>query len=253
MNSSNNKETEIQRLAEQKTKQRMLQEKIDSLVKAANESLNCGADCMKERREKELQKKYLAAKEKVEDAPSDFKQAEESYFTFVNGKVWYNNFLNQKNTEVARIDAHKLNQEFLKKHDDLKKDIQYYESQNAYMKNMNTLLTNLRDQNSDLKKETDKNKKTVQTSSRLSFYYDDDIETINDWISVFNFIYWVIFSAIIIKFLVLDLKFKDLRLWAYIAFFAIFPYIIFPIHDWLKNTVRNVLQWFDLLERRIVA
>ena len=33
----------------------------------------------------------------------------------------------------------------------------------------------------------------------------------------------------------------------------IFPYIIFPIHDWLKNTVRNILQWLDLLERRIVA
>ena len=100
---------------------------------------------------------------------------------------------------------------------------------------------------------TDKNKKTVQTSSRLSFYYDDDIETINDWISVLSFVYWVIFVCIIIKFVVLDMKFKDVRLWAYIVFFAVFPYIIFPIHDWLKNTVRNILQWLDLLERRIVA
>ena len=140
MDSSNNKETEIQRLAEQKTKQRMLQEKIDSLVKQANESLNCGSDCMKERREKELQKKYLAAKDTVEDAPSNFKEAEESYFKFVNGKVWYHNFLQQKNSEIARIDAHKLNQQFIKKHEDLKKDIQYYESQNVYMKNMDTLL-----------------------------------------------------------------------------------------------------------------
>ena len=67
----------------------------------------------------------------------------------------------------------------------------------------------------------DKNKKTVQTSSRLSFYYDDDIETINDWISVLSFVYWVIFVCIIIKFVVLDMKFKDVRLWAYIVFFRI--------------------------------
>ena len=253
MNNLLSQDTTTQRLAEQSTKQKILQEKLDSLVKRANENLMCGAECKKQRTENELQKKYLAAKDNLQDAPKDLNNAEKNYFTFVNGKVWYNKFQQQKNSEIARLEAHKLNSEFMKKHDDLKKDIQYFDSQNAYIKNMDTLLKKYRDSNKQLKKKVDDNAKNVQTSSRLSFYYEDDIETINDWTSVLTFIYWIIFSALVIKFIVLDTNFTDMYLWLSIAFFAVFPFVIFPVHDFLKNTVKKMLSWFDLLERRVVA
>ena len=141
---------------------------------------------------------------------------------------------------MAKFEANDLNRTFMKKHDEIEKDIKYLHSQNSYIANMDILLKKYQNSNKQLKKETDKNKKTVQTSSRLSFYYDDDIDTINDWISALSFIYWVIFVSVIIKFIVLDVNFTDLYLWMAIGFFAIFPFIVFPIHKWLKTTVKSV-------------
>lgn len=253
MNNFNNKETATQKLAEEKTKQKILQGKLEALIKSANERVACGADCMNEREATKLQKKYLSAKNDVENAPNNLNRAEEKYFTFVNGKLWFQKFKKQKAEEEVRVEASKLNYNFMKKHKELEDNINQYNSQSIYLNNMNTLLDKYIKNNKQLKKETDDNKKAVQTSSRQSYYYDDDIDTINDWISVFSFIYWVIFACIIIKFLILDGQFRDYYLLATLIGFAVFPYIIFPIHEKLKQSVQNLLKWFDLVEKKIVA
>ena len=56
MNNFNDQDTASQKLAENNEQQKLLQQKLNALVERANANLHCGADCMKQRTAKELEK-----------------------------------------------------------------------------------------------------------------------------------------------------------------------------------------------------
>lgn len=210
---SNNKlncDTQIQSLQDQiKSQQRRISifqntqdltmqnaEKVNKLISKANESVMCvpGSDCYKNQEIERLRKKYENKKENKKTAPEQLDYARKNYYTYAFGQPGYI----EKETEVLTTRVNKIIEKKTQQHntdiEEINLFIQSYDSAVNYKKNLLLYLSKLYGENFDLSQEIKDSIASLKTADRKVWYEDDQIKTVDLWVTVLKGLYWLVFA-----------------------------------------------------------
>lgn len=234
-----------------------IQNKIAALTQTINSKVLCGPDCQQNKNSEKLQQKYMTAKENVKTAPDKYNIAEKNYFTFVNGETWWKDHKREKINKNTEIELSKQNNNFIKKYEEVEKDVKYYKSQYLYLNSLDEILDDLENKNSVYKKDSSDHEKKVQTSYRRTTYYKRDINDIISYKSVITYFYYFLVIGLAITLLFFEGEFKNIKVWGIIIGFLSLPYLInpvfIPIQKLISSLFNSIFTNLGLLNKRIIA
>ena len=228
--------------------------KVNNLINKANESVLCGpgSDCYKNQEIERLRKKYENKQSNKRTAPEQLDSARKNYYTYAFGQPGYI----QKETEVLTRRVDKLIVEKTRVHktsiEEINLFIQSYDSAVSYKKNLLLYLSKLYNENMELSQEIKDSIASLKTADRKVWYEDDQIKTIDTWVTVLKGLYWLIFAIFAGLFLYnkmwnIDRPFKYvycvvlllLILWLYISDYIVVKVLHF-VHKLVNYLPKNV-------------
>jgi hypothetical protein len=92
--------------------QKLTTDQINSLLEKAAESIVCGPACQRQKKEEELNKRYLDAKTNIESAPYNLEKAKKNYLVFKNGESYYENVLEEDLIKKSQIISMNIAEKF---------------------------------------------------------------------------------------------------------------------------------------------
>ena len=170
--------------------------KVNKLIDKANESVLCvpGSDCYKNQEIERLKKKYENKQVNKKTAPEQLDSARKNYYTYAFGQPGFI----KKETEILTKRVDKLIVEKTRVHntsiEEINLFIQSYNSAVGYKKNLLLYLSKLYNENFDLSQEIKDSIASLKTADRKVWYEDDQIKTIDMWVTVLKGLYWLIFA-----------------------------------------------------------
>ncbi len=228
--------------------------KVNNLINKANESVLCGpgSDCYKNQEIERLRKKYENKQSNKRTAPEQLDSARKNYYTYAFGQPGYI----QKETEVLTRRVDKLIVEKTRVHktsiEEINLFIQSYDSAVSYKKNLLLYLSKLYNENMELSQEIKDSIASLKTADRKVWYEDDQIKTIDTWVTVLKGLYWLIFAIFAGLFLYnkmwsIDRPFKYvycvvlllLILWLYISDYIVVK-VLQLVHKLVNYLPKNV-------------
>ena len=228
--------------------------KVNNLINKANESVLCGpgSDCYKNQEIERLRKKYENKQSNKRTAPEQLDSARKNYYTYAFGQPGYI----QKETEVLTRRVDKLIVEKTRVHktsiEEINLFIQSYDSAVSYKKNLLLYLSKLYNENMELSQEIKDSIASLKTADRKVWYEDDQIKTVDTWVTVLKGLYWLIFAIFAGLFLYnkmwsIDRPFKYvycvvlllLILWLYISDYIVVK-VLQLVHKLVNYLPKNV-------------
>ena len=170
--------------------------KVNKLIDKANEAVLCvpGSDCYKNQEIERLKKKYENKQVNKKTAPEQLDSARKNYYTYAFGQPGFI----KKETEILTKRVDKLIVEKTRVHntsiEEINLFIQSYNSAVSYKKNLLLYLSKLYNENFDLSQEIKDSIASLKTADRKVWYEDDQIKTIDMWVTVLKGLYWLIFA-----------------------------------------------------------
>lgn len=170
--------------------------KVNDLIDKANASVFCGpgSDCYDNKKSDELLKIYESKQVNKKTAPEQLDSARKNYYTFTYGEPGFI----KKETEVLtnRVDKqiavktkdHKIQVE------EINEFINSYDSAVRYKANLLLYLSKLYNENFELSQEIKDSIASLRTADRKVWYEDDQIKTVDLWVTVMKGLYWLVFA-----------------------------------------------------------
>ena len=178
-------------------------EEMNKLIKKANTSVMCGpgSDCYKNQEIKRLKKIYENKQTNKQTAPEQLDSARKNYYTYAFGKPGYI----EKETEILTRRVDKIIEKKTATHersiDEINLFIQSYDSAVSYKKNLLLYLSKMYNENIELSQEIKDSIASLKTSDRKVWYEDDQIKTVDLWVTVLTSLYWLVFAIFLGLFL----------------------------------------------------
>ena len=178
-------------------------EDMNKLIKKANQSVFCGpgSDCHKNQESERLKKIYENKIDNKKTAPEQLDNARKNYYTYAFGQPGYI----EKETKILaeradRIIANKTN-EHNRSLEQINLFIKSYDSAVRYKKNILLYLSKVYHENFDLSQEIKDSIASLKTADRKVWYEDDQIGTVDMWVTVLKGLYWLVFAVFVGLFL----------------------------------------------------
>ena len=169
---------------------------VNKLISKANESVFCGpgSDCYKNSEIERLKKKYENKQVNKKTAPEQLDSARKNYYTYAFGQPGYI----KKETEVLTRRVDKIIKKKTDSHnrniEEINLFIDSYDSAVSYKTNLLLYLSKLYSENFELSQEIKDSVASLKTSDRKVWYEDDQIKTIDTWVTVLTGLYWLVFA-----------------------------------------------------------
>ena len=178
-------------------------EDMNKLIQKANQSVFCGpgSDCHKNQETERLKKIYENKITNKNTAPEQLDNARKNYYTYAFGHPGYI----KKETEILskradKIIANKTN-EHTRSVEQINLFIKSYDSAVRYKKNILLYLSKVYHENFDLSQEIKDSIASLKTADRKVWYEDDQIGTVDMWVTVLKGLYWLVFAVFVGLFL----------------------------------------------------
>ena len=206
-----------------------LYSKINKIAEEHQNSITETPDERRETKLKELHTALIDARSTYKNAPLNVDIAEKEYYKLKEGDVVYE----QQQLKKYKAEGEKLNQEMIDKHNSTMKttieSMAYYNSQQTYSNNINTikltLLQNIMKKIKEIKHEySDKT-----TNNRKTYYVLEEQESITFWLQFMN--YCII--SFIIVFIIYSVKEQHVTNYTYI-FVVVGMIIVFYLEPIVK-------------------
>ena len=168
---------------------------FNSLIEKAKQAVMCDSNCQKQKTTDELKQKYLASEANLVSAPAQVDISKKNYVTFTKGELAYNNEKEQELHKKAKIIINKFNDEFNKEVQQIKQQIDTYNSIVVNFKNVEDLYVKYKKENDVLNKKFKNNSSDILTNERKTYYENQGIDTL-------NFVYYYILILTYIIFVV---------------------------------------------------
>ena len=169
---------------------------VNKLISKANESVSCGpgSDCYKDAETERLRKKYENKQVNKKTAPEQLDSARKNYYVYAFGQPGYI----KKETEVLTERVDKIIAKKTVDHnisiEEINLFIDSYDNAVRYKTNLLLYLSKLYSENFELSQEIKDSIASLKTADRKVWYEDDQIKTIDTWVTVLKGLYWLIFA-----------------------------------------------------------
>lgn len=217
-----------------------LDTKINNIVRKHEYTINQTPSERRDDKLKELKSKLLKARSTYDAAPLDVELAEKDYYTLKEGPIGYE----KRQLDKYKVEADKLKTELLAKHNEEMNEtfqgLSYYNSQQMYSTNVNSvklsLLKTIMNQLKELKKEYSEK----STNNRKTYYVLQEQESVTFWLQFLNYC----LLSFIIVFIIYSVKEQHLDRYTYL--FTIVGLVIVFYLEPLINLIRSIPLSFNV-------
>ncbi len=172
---------------------------IDKLIKQANESNAIGCDyiCRHNQNLDNLYQDYMSWRYLQDEAPEVVQATEQDYYTAAYGTAWYDNFRETNATKEADQIVPIIAQNVEEKHKEISRNIDYYESQQLYIKRMGALIQDYNQKINNDAKDAAALESKMNVNNRLAVYYNMRSDTITPYTNYAYIFYWIVGAILI--------------------------------------------------------
>lgn len=217
-----------------------LNEKINNIATKRQEVLNETPEERRADKLKELNSNLIEARSTYASAPLNVEMAEKQYYTLKDGPVGYE----ERQFKKYKIEANKLKKEMLLEHDKNVKStletLAYYNSQQNYTNNVNSIKLSLLKNNMKKIKEFKKDYSDKTTNNRKTYYVLEEQESVTFWL---QFVNYCIISFIIV-FIIYSVRENHVNNYTYV--FVIAGMIIVFYLEPLINLIKSIPLSFNV-------
>ncbi len=171
-------------------------QKVNKLIDKANASVFCGpgSDCYNNKESERLFKVYENKQVNKKTAPEQLDVARKNYYTFTFGEPGF--IKEETKVLTERVDKMIVNK--TKDHkvqiEEINEFINSYDSAVRYKANLLLYLSKLYNENFELSQEIKDSIASLRTADRKVWYEDDQIKTVDMWVTVMKGLYWLVFA-----------------------------------------------------------
>ncbi len=171
-------------------------EDTNKLISKANASVLCGpgSDCYRNQEIDKLKKIYTDKQYNKKTAPEQLDDARKNYYVYAFGQPGYvkkeTEILTKRVDEiiVQKTNVHKMSIQ------EINLFISSYDSAVSYKANLLLYLAKLYKENEVLSQEIIDSIADLKTSDRKVWYEDEQIKTIDMWVTILTGLYWMVFA-----------------------------------------------------------
>ena len=171
-------------------------EDTNKLISKANASVLCGpgSDCYRNQEIDKLKKIYTDKQYNKKTAPEQLDHARKNYYVYAFGQPGYvkkeTEILTKRVDEiiVQKTNVHKMSIQ------EINLFISSYDSAVSYKANLLLYLAKLYKENEVLSQEIIDSIADLKTSDRKVWYEDEQIKTIDMWVTILTGLYWMVFA-----------------------------------------------------------
>lgn len=153
---------------------------IDKLMN--DTTIGCDTECQNNKKENELYKKYMKARENEKRAPEKLETAERNYYVFSKGDYKYNKMKEKEYVSEAEKIISILKSEFKNKYDNIKLLLNNVKEQNTYNTHIDDLANTYNKNNKELEEDIQNTESSANIANQKSKYFNHYNIFIN-WIS----------------------------------------------------------------------
>ena len=206
---------------------------LDSQVEIANkaaaqtsESILCGPDCQRQKKEEQLLQSYNNAKVNAATAPNQLYQAEKQYYTYSSGPQGYREIVESQSSAEATQLRTTLTNDFNSKYTNAMQIVNTYKTlYESYINTYTLLHEKYIHDNTKLSYQNKKEISDTMTNDRKSFYENQGNDNLGWWYRLFYWIYIIALVILIITIILGDIQWTTLKKTSIVVLFIFFPII----------------------------
>ena len=198
--------------------------KINDLIQQSSQQLLCGPSCQKERKIQELKQTYMNAESNNESASTTLASAKKNYYTYAKGIDGYNEMMETELKDKATKIANVMFENFIRSIKKTSEMIDIYSNSFNNKIYIQELLDEYIKKNNDLKKQINNTKSTIFTEDRKTYYEKQNFGSLQSWYNIFKWIY--IFCVFVLLITCFIKKYSWFKIILIFLIFCIYPFII---------------------------
>ena len=172
---------------------------------------------------KSLKNQYMDQKQCVDNCPINLAIAEKNwYYARPNGKVLYNNILEQRAKKEAENSVDEWKEQMKPKLKAITTGISYYKSQYSYKTNVKSVYNSYNDKLTNIQGEIGETQGQKNVNDRLATFYNYNTGIVNSILYYLKINYWIVLCVIVIL-MIWKKQYKDVTMWAFPILILIFP------------------------------
>lgn len=214
--------------------------KFNSFLNAAAQTIACGPECQRSKREEELKNNYLKAESNVYLAEPQYENAKKEYYTYVGGTQGYNDVIQPEYEKQAADYVANFKSKYDTDVNKIKSLLETYNGIFINFRNVIDLYEQYKVENINLFKQLKDDTNDLLTNERKTYYEDQEIDSLNKY---YNYLLWIIYIIVVICYVLFSLfyptTFSLLRRMIILIAFIILPFI----STWLLGKFIQFLYW----------
>ena len=233
------------------------QNKLNKLLKMAEENLQCDRECQRRTKIEEYKRTWNKSKDLYSTLPNTILYNEKKYYTLDKGPAYYtDNILKKK--YIEQISKYKDIQ--IDKLDNFKNEINNmldnYKSAEIYKSRLNELYRDKVRKGVSLKKDIDDAEKRITTDTRKIYYEDQQTDNLKYYRKFIYILYYIIPPILFIVYLIYGPFFRNKQYKDYkkdlLIILVIVIYVCIAVPSLLKNLVERIFQTVDYVDKMAI-
>jgi|TARA_B110000261_G_C13055745_1_gene346072 hypothetical protein len=216
---------------------------LKSLQKIHNQLNNRGSlspEMLKKNKIEKLRNEMINAKNRMHNSPNEYNRAEKAYYLESKGSDYYSTIQRDKYKKEANTQVNSWNKELLNSmFDSIKNSINYYNSQNYYVGNVDEVYKSYDTDLSDLTRKIYDTEQTKNINERLGQFYYNNTETVDWWTYYLKILYY---GLIIVSLFIFIFKrqFRQIKMYIFFATILIMPYILDKYYAFIMGIFKHI-------------
>lgn len=197
-------------------------------------SIQCDAECRKNKKEQGLYNEYIQAKNTYTNAPENLEDTERKFYSFSKGGAWYMNFKEKEEEKNADAMIQLLKSDFETNLQKIRLLISQNRDRENYNTKLNELLKSYEEKIKNAQKTHDRIENSSNIANRETIY---DVETIQTYSSIHTYTY-IFVILLFIAYCIYILGVKKIYTRKQFIFVVLFSIVLWNIGNMSEFVVR---------------
>ena len=198
---------------------------IEEWVNTLNTMNVCDSKCRQKETIKERRKELTDAIHNYNTAKPRLRQAKHNYMKLIQSETNYNTYLKNENKNKAKAIIKKKKISKDNKLKEIENKVKYFNNSEIFTEALKYKLYNYENEKNNLNKQKNKEEDTNLINTRLTTFYNEKMNYISGFNTIFFYIYYILFT-LIFGLMVYKKQYGNIKLIIYIISLGILPFII---------------------------
>jgi predicted DNA-binding protein YlxM (UPF0122 family) len=219
---------------------------FNNLIKAANETISCGPECMNQKQSKQLQQNFLDAEINVASAPQKLFNATKDLITYTQGEAGYTTYIDNDLQKKAEAIVTMFQNKFNVDVNNIVNNIKNYQGLLINFDNIFDLYNKYKSENRELEKKLKNKSSDTLTNDRKSYYEDEGLNRLKIYYYFFLFVYIFIVVVFILSIFLVKTEVKVTSRIFILILLILYPFVCYWFVLLLHKLFEYIKRFFPM-------